>query len=148
MNEAYNFYRNAPKNYSLCFRADCPAAAECLRALAARDLTATSPNLPVVNPLLTHPEGGNQCRFFRKAEKVRVAYGFRQALSQLPAGKVRRARMHLRELVTRRNYYYLLNGEKPLYSNMQQKIAAILQANGLTADPAFDRYEWQYDWRK
>ncbi len=146
MDNDYNFYDQAPTNYSLCFKTDCATAGECLRSLAARDLTTDRFNLSIVNPLLANGAGGTACQFFRKAEKVRVAYGFKRAMAQIPAGKVRNVRFAVCGWVCQRNYYYLLRGEKPIFPDMQKKIASILTHNGLPAPVEFDRYEWQYEW--
>lgn len=146
MDNDYNFYQHAPRDYSLCFKTDCATAGTCLRALAARDLTTDAPNITIINPLLADTAGGTSCAYFRKAEQVRVAYGFKKALAQIPAGKVRAVRLEVCGLVCRRNYYYLLRGEKPIFPAMQKTIAAILQQNGLPAPVEFDRYEWHYEW--
>ena len=85
-------------------------------------------------------------KFFQKAEKMRVAYGFKRAMAQVPARHVRSVRSAICGLVCLRNYYYLLRGEKPMFPDMQEKIASVLQRNGLPAPVEFDCYEWQYEW--
>ena len=99
-----------------------------------------------LNPLLADTAGESACKFFRKAEKVRVAYGFKRAMAQIPAGKVRSVRSAICGLVCQRNYYYLLRGEKPMFPDMQAKIASILTRNGLPGSVEFDRYDWLYEW--
>lgn len=146
MEQEFNFCDHAPANFAFCFRTDCPMADSCLRGLAARDLTTTRRTLMVVNPLLAHPDGDKACAYFCKAEKLRVAYGFKRALAQVPSGKVYNVRAAICALVCQRNYYYLLKGEKPMFPDMQRRVEAILVRHGLTAPIEFDRYDWDYAW--
>ena len=147
MDNDYNFYQHAPRDYSLCFKTDCATAGTCLRARAARDLTTDAPNITVINPLLADTAGGTSCAYFRKAEKVRVAYGFKQAMALVPHGKARAVRYALQEYMCERDFYYLRRGDKPIYPEMQRRIAADLARAGAPAPIEFDRYEWRYDWR-
>ena len=146
MENDYNFFDNAPANFGLCLKSECASAGECLRGLAGRDLGKERVNLTIINPLLADTAGESACKFFRKAEKVRVAYGFKRAMAQIPAGKVRSVRSAICGLVCQRNYYYLLRGEKPMFPDMQAKIASILTRNGLPGSVEFDRYDWLYEW--
>ncbi len=148
METDYNFYDHAPGNFACCFKADCATAGECLRALAARDITTKAISVNIINPMLTNPAGGKQCAYFRKAERVRVAYGFRQALAKIEVGKVRSVRSAILGLVCQRNYYYLLRGEKPMFPEMQKKVENILARHGLPTPIEFDRYEWHYKWNE
>ena len=100
----------------------------------------------IVNPLRADTAGEATCPYFRKAERIAVAYGFKQAMSRLEAGKVRSVRAAICQLVCQRNYYYLLRGEKPIYPAMQEKISRILERHGASLPVEFDRYEWLYDW--
>ena len=146
METNYNFCDHAPGNFSFCFKSECAMAGECLRALVARDINTERKCISVINPLLANPVGGSSCAYFRKAERVRVAYGFRKALAKIESGKVGGVRTAMLGLVCQRNYYYLLSGEKPIFPAMQRKIENILCRYGLSAPIAFDRYEWHYEW--
>ena len=146
MDNNYNFCDNAPATFGFCFRTECVSAGECLRGLAARDLTRERTGIHIVNPLRADTAGEATCPYFRKAERIAVAYGFKQAMSRLEAGKVRSVRAAICQLVCQRNYYYLLRGEKPIYPAMQEKISRILERHGASLPVEFDRYEWLYDW--
>lgn len=143
-----NFCEHVPDNFSLCFKTDCATADKCLRSLATRNINKEKVNLSIINPLLANPAGEKSCAYFRKAEQVRVAYGFRQALAKIEAGKVRSVRSAIQRLVCQRNYYYLSRGEKPIYPKMQQQIANIFSQHGLPLPIEFDRYEWQHNWNE
>lgn len=45
MDNEYNFYDNAPANFSFCFKEECASTEECMRWLAARDLKKDRTNL-------------------------------------------------------------------------------------------------------
>ena len=145
--EAVNFYELAPSGYSLCLRPECASAHSCLRHLAGSGLTTSRYVVEVVNPLLASPEGEGKCPFFRPSEKVRVAYGFTQAMALVPHGKARAVRYALQEYMCERDFYYLRRGDKPIYPEMQRRIAADLAKAGAPTPVEFDRYEWRYDWR-
>lgn len=146
MNQDFNFCDNAPANFAFCFCTDCATADSCLRGLATRDLTTSRTNVIAVNPLLANKQGGASCCYYCKAEKQRVAYGFKRALAKVPSGEVAYVRDRVCALVCRRDYYYLLKGEKPMFPAMQRKVEAILVRHGLTAPIEFDRYDWRYNW--
>ena len=148
MKTDYDFCEHAPDSFSFCFKTDCASADKCLRALAARDLNKEKVNISIINPLLTNASGDAPCDYFCKAEQVRVAYGFKQAMAKIESGKVRNVRSAIQGLVCQRNYYYLLRGEKPIFPLMQKRIENILHQNGLPQPIEFDRYEWQYKWNE
>lgn len=146
MSNGYNFYDNAPRGYTLCLSAGCDSADHCLRQLAARDLSRKPMSVSVANPLLTDTKGEGACPFFRKAEKVRVAYGFKQAMSRIESGKVAGARAAIMAMTSQRNYYHLFSGDRPMLPDVQKRIEYVLQSYGVAAPVEFDRIEWRYQW--
>ncbi len=146
MEDTFNYFKNAPGDFSLCLKSGCATVNECLRGLAGRDLDRERLNLSVVNPLLADEKGGEACPFFRKEEKVRIAYGFKRAKAKVEAGQVRNLRSAICRWVCQRDYYYLLKGEKPISPEMQKKITAVLARCGAPEPIEFDRYEWKYLW--
>lgn len=146
MEENFNYYEAAPGNYSACFSAGCPRRGECLHALVARDIPLDKNTVLALNPKLTADVSTQACPFFRKAERVRVAYGFKAAMDRIPAGRARGLKWNMTDLFCTRNFYYLRRGDKPIYPDMQKRIAAALKENGLQGPMEFDRYEWEIDW--
>lgn len=146
MNDKVNFSKEAPEYFALCFQTNCVAADHCLRSLAARDLGKEPMIIRTVNPHLVNPKGGNTCRFFQTSEKVKIAYGFKWMMDNVPAGRIRPIRDAICSIVSRRTYYYLLNGTRPIQPDLQKKIGYILQMNGLSVPVMFDRYEQSYVW--
>lgn len=144
--DKYNFYDNAPRGYALCFNGGCASAEGCLRRLAGRDLGLEPMTVSTVNPLRADARGEGSCPFFRKAERVRIAFGFKQAMARVESGKVAGARAEIGSTTSRRNYYHLLSGDTPLSCGMQEHISAVLQRYGVPAPVEFDRTEWQYQW--
>lgn len=145
-NNHENFCINAPKTFCFCLCSDCTATQNCLRALAAKDLDETRETLYIVNPKLINKERGTSCRFYRSNEMIKIAYGFKKNLAQIESGKIGNVRSSLSNLMCQRNYYYYLNGEKPISPKLQQTITSILIQNGAVEPVEFDRYEWQYEW--
>lgn len=135
-----------PRSFAYCFCHDCASADECLRYLAKDTLAEAESIVKAVNPTHADKAGAGTCDYFRRGERVRVAFGFKQALKSLPVAGMETARNDIKALMSQRTYYYLLNGEKPISPEMQEKIATILERYGLPAEMEFDRYEWCHDW--
>lgn len=147
MDNNYNFCENAPADFCFCFKENCATAGDCLRALAAKDLTTDWGSVRIINPLIVDPAGGSACAYYSKAEKLRGAYGFGKAMAQVPHGRAGSVRSAICRYVCLRNYYYLLRGKKPMFPSMQRTVSRIFQIDGgLTSPIEFDRYEWQYKW--
>ena len=146
MKENFNYCENAPSGFCFCLKTDCSVASECLRGLAARDLSEKLSSVLVINPLLLKNEDGKTCRFFRKMERRKLAFGFKRAKSLLPSGRVAFVKEAICKHVCVRDYYYMLGGTKPMQPALQEKIAAILVENGVPAPIIFDRYEWKDFW--
>ncbi len=75
-----------------------------------------------------------------------MPFGFKQALASIPFGSVAKVRGAVIQLTSQRNYYHLLNGEKPIPGDLREKIAAILIQYGAPAPVVFDRYEYRAGW--
>ena len=146
MKKSYDFFSNSPVTFGLCFKSGCASADNCLRRLAFRDLNDSREKVIGVNPLIADTAGAGVCSLYRPAEPVRVAYGFSKALATVPKGRVKDVQRTICHNVCRRNYYYLLKGDKPLLPDMQRYVEDVLQQFGASVPVEFDRYESQYDW--
>lgn len=146
MKHDYNYFENAPGNFGLCFKNECASAADCLRALAARDASAVPDQLIVANPLQVDAAGKGNCPHFKSAETVRIAYGFINALGTVPGKHQKDVRKAILAHFCLRNYYHLRRGDKPMYPETQQLIASILTDHGAPSPVEFDRYEDSVNW--
>lgn len=147
MNEEFNYYDKAPRNYGACFKEGCASADNCLRALVGRDVSRSAQKLMVVNPHLANAAGEADCSFYVSGERIRIAFGFENALNLVPLGKAKEARNALIKLFTKRIYYKLLGGEVPINTKRQAQIASVLNSYGATLPIEFDRYEMCGKWR-
>ena len=145
MKKTYD-YTDAPSNFMKCLQTACPAADHCLRYLAAANIEESTPSLVVINPKQTVPSAGEQCPCYRSTDPVNYARGFRNVMQNISVKGAAAAADTLKSLLGQRNYYYYLNGEKPLNAEKQAVIQKVLLENGATEPITFDSYEERYDW--
>lgn len=134
-----------PETFPLCVVADCPVADKCLRRQALLQMDGPRRDIiTAINPLDLTP--GDECPHFRSAEPIRLAYGFRGALSAIPHGNVGLIRTEISKNFCQRNYYHLRNGERSMTPYEQELVAKILERHGAPAPVCFDRYVDDYQW--
>ena len=82
MEDEFN-YQAVPYGYTHCFNACCPKGEKCLHRLVAVHSTNQYPTLSVVNPNCI-PEDAKACPFYKSIRKIRVAWGVRALLDDVP----------------------------------------------------------------
>lgn len=134
-----------PETFALCVIGNCPVADNCLRRQALVQMDAPRRDvITTINPIGLAP--GADCPHFRSVEPIRIAYGFRGALSAIPHGNVGMLKTEISNHFCLRNYYHLRNGERSMTPNEQEVVAKILERYGATAPVRFDRYADDYQW--
>ena len=76
------------------------------------------------------------CPYYRPNKKVRYAAGFVSLLESLP----------LMRHFSRRTYYRVRKGERPLSPSEQQVVLNALKRCGVKEPKGFDAYFEEYDW--
>lgn len=137
-------YKLVPMGYAHCFNASCPRSGECLRHWAAGAATVAPEQIAVVNP--RRIASADSCPYFRCAQPVRMARGFRNALATVPSGQVKNVASAISRLYNQRYYYRMRRGEYALAPAQQEVISGILAAAGASLPIAFDYYETALDW--
>lgn len=141
MEKDFNYYK-VPPSFQVCFNDHCPHATDCLR----RQITAYIPSHltfgPAVYPTALGADGS--CRFFRKDEKTRLAWGFNKLLYNVrerDAAGIRRSLVSY--LGSRTAYYRYQHGEKLLTPEQQEWILDFFRQRGCT-DLEFEGYVTEY----
>ena len=134
-----------PKRWPLCGNGQCSKAGECLRHLAFQQVPQTVTRWQCVLPTAMEEDGG--CRYFRKAETVRMARGFKGFYNSIKNKYIQHeVRVRLTQhLGSKGSYYRYRDGERWMNPGLQQMIADMAQELGLDAAPIFDEYADYYD---
>ena len=136
-----------PEWWPLCGNSQCGRAGECLRHIAFVEVPEKITRWPCVLP--TAMKNG-ECSYFQKAEKVRMARGFKNLFRNIGN---KYAQHEIREELTdyfksKGTYYRYRDGERLLNPELQQMIAKIMQKHGVDDAPVFDEYCESYDYTK
>ncbi|NDV64873.1 DUF6078 family protein [Bacteroides sp. 224] len=138
-------YSQAPHNYTICLKRECPQASTCLRQLMEQSVPADIYCWAIISPkYLASLEG--TCPYYRSSTKVRYAKGFIKLLEALPHKQMQIAISHLIGHFSRRTYYRIRKGERLLSPTEQQKVMNILKNCGVTEPKEFDAYVYDYEW--
>ena len=136
-------FSKVPVSYQLCFNAQCPRSAECLRFLAGQHVPVTLPMGLAIYPSAVRD---GQCEFFRHNNPVRVAWGFGTIYPPLKPYFRSMARKAVRDMFgSEGTYYRYHHGERKLSPDQQQAIAELLKKFDYYGPVTFEHYEYSYD---
>lgn len=135
----------APYSYARCFNTQCTKADNCLHRLAALHDTTESPTIRIINPLCI-PADSSQCTFFQSARKVRVAWGIRHLLDEIPYKDIQPLKSQLIAYFGRGKYYRFYREECYLTPDDQNYIRQVFRQHGMQKEPVFEAYSEEYMW--
>lgn len=138
-------YSQVPPLYVHCFCHDCPQAADCLRHLAGLHCPDSVQQTVAVNPRYARSHAG-QCPRFQSNRLVRVAWGIRELLDNVPHKQAVALRKSLINHFGKNNFYRLQRKERGLSPADQQAVRRLFRFYGLTQEPAYEYYTESYDW--
>ncbi len=134
-----------PASYMVCMNSTCAKAETCLRHRGFREISPETVSVRVLSPL-RYPQGDDACAYYNSAAKVRVAWGIRGLLDNVPHNRVTAVRNALRAYFGRNKYYRIFRGELPLLPAEQDAIRDIFRENGIETSPAYDRFTEETCW--
>ena len=144
--------QDIPKNYVYCFASDeaCPQAGTCLHALAARVLTESGKNEPLliqcINPNYAK-QPADKCTFYRDSAPVRFARGMAHLFDELPLKQARAVRPRVMNCFSWRSIFFQARGgERLITPEEQEAIARVFRATGLGIEPKYDEYVSAIRW--
>ena len=85
-------YKDAPRDWAICFQNDCPLSDRCLRHAVAQLAPSTLTHHVTVLPAARQ---GDQCSLFASTEPVRIARGMTGIMKGIPSGKATDLRKEL-----------------------------------------------------
>ena len=134
-----------PNQYTLCLDRQCPKASTCLRQLAERSMPDETAYWQIITPRHLASLKGT-CPYYRPNKKVRYAAGFVSLLESLPHKQMLSVIPGLRRHFSRRTYYRVRKGERPLSPSEQQVVLNALKRCGVKEPKGFHAYFEEYDW--
>lgn len=136
-------YTQVPQTFPLCIHDACPLAEQCLRHLAWTALPASEEHVNIVNPKCAAP--GETCRFYRSAEPVIYARGFRGIQAKMLPAQYAKFSERLMKHFSRTSYFEHRRGTMLCSPSDIAYIRGVLDELGLF-DLEFDAYEERYNW--
>ena len=134
-----------PEQYKLCSNSACKKSENCLRQLCYRQLTKKDIGIYVLNPLL-FPKENEECPYFKTDKKIKLAWGTKNILDDIPSKKATEIKKELLLKYGRTKYYQFYRSEKPLFPADRQIFSKIFQKNGIETEIKYERYTEDYDW--
>ena len=127
-----------PKTFALCIHEQCPLAERCLRRMAWSAVVDGEELFTIISPSYAVP--GEECRYFRSAERVVYARGFRGMQAHMLPGQYVAFSQRLISHFSRNSYYERRRGERLCSPKDMVYIREVLAELGL-AHLEFDAYE-------
>ena len=134
-----------PTDYMICLNSVCPRAQTCLRHLYSMRYPAGQSYVIAFNPLL-YPKENEDCVRYRPERKIRMAWGIKNLIRNLPHERAQRIKSDMLARFGRSRYYRFFREELPLTPDEQTDVHAIFRKNGVETAPEYARYSEETDW--
>lgn len=144
MNDEFN-YKSVPSGFAHCLQNKCSKAGKCLRNIAAQNVTTEYPYMTIVKPVCI-PADGEQCPYFRPAEKIRVAWGVTRIFDNVPHKDATELKNRIIGHFGRSRYYRFYRKEYCITPEDQALIRKLFRQKGFQEEVSFDAYSEEYKW--
>ena len=134
-----------PEQYKLFSNSACKKSENCLRHLCYRQITKNDIGIYVLNPLL-FPKEKEECPYFKTDKKIKLAWGTKNILDDIPNKKASEIKRELLVKFGRTKYYQFYRSENPLFPSDQQIFTKIFQKNGIETEIKYERFTEDYNW--
>lgn len=139
-------YKEAPKEYAICWHSDCPRAATCLHQLACQPLMEEQAILRLINP--NHCTKDEHCPYYRDSSPVTYARGFTNMQKRMFPDQYQTFMSILMKRFGRTPYFERRRGEIAMPPKEQEIVLRALRQAGVTEDLKFDQYEENVNWHE
>ena len=135
-------YEDVPRNWAICFHAECPIADKCLRRHAATLAPEGLSHHECVLPAARQDDG---CTMYVPDEPVAIARGMTHIFKGVASFDVPRLRKMLEACFgSRAQYYRYRAGRFEITPEQQALVAAAFRKMGYTEPPVFDHTSVRY----
>lgn len=142
--ETFN-YNQVPFGFEHCLLAHCPKADCCLRRYAALHAPQETAFFVVVNPNAL-PKNLELCTRFLSMKPVRMAWGIKGFLDQIPLQVAKDIRRILIAHFSKTLFYRIQRKEKPVRPEDQDFIRRVFVEHGVLQEPVYEFYTYEYKW--
>ena len=133
------------KSYLVCFIESCPLHDQCLRWLVGRYADPRLPAFNAVNPVNSR-NGGEECRMFRRAQRVVMKRGFTNMYHEMPGYVEHRIRRDLIAAFGRKQYFEMRKGDRLVTPDQQQTILDTCRHHGWQGPIVYDGEQESWAW--
>ncbi len=139
-------YQSVPYDYAHCFIPQCAQSANCLRHLVAAHSTSQNATLSIINPHCI-PADTSVCPYFKSTRKLRMAWGIKHLLNNVPYKYGSSIRQQLISHFGKTAYYRIYREERVLLPEEQAYVRQLFRQYGIEEEPRFEKYsdEYYYD---
>lgn len=131
-----------PRSFALCIHEQCPMANSCLRRMVWDTVVEKEERFSIISPSRTVP--GENCSYFRSAERAIYARGFRGMQAQMLPAQYMAFSQRLTSYFSRNCYFERRRGDRLCSPKDIAYIREVLAEIGLPA-LEFDAYEEHYN---
>ena len=138
-------YESVPDHYTHCFNEQCDRSEKCMRRFAAQHSNSSRPVIRVISPVC-FPEDVNTCSYFHPIRKIRMAWGVKKLLDNVPSKDAKALKAQIISYFGRTHYYRVYRKEHGITPEQQTVVRHLLHSKGILGEPAFDSYSEVYKW--
>jgi hypothetical protein len=138
-------YSTAPYYYRHCFNQRCAKCEACLRYQAAQHCASRRETIFVINPALI-PADTDACPHFHPIRRVRVAWGVRQIVDNIPFKDAKEIKKDIIDHFGEGGFYRRQRKESGLTPKDQDAIRKFFHRKGYTEEPVYEYYTDDFDW--
>lgn len=134
-----------PDSFARCLNEKCKQANSCLRRLALLQTTPETHYFSIVNPASVSQDAA-KCPFFVSSRKLRMAWGMKHLLDNVPYKTAYSLRYNLLAYYGKSHYYCCFRGERYITPTEQAYIRNLFLQYGIKEEPVYDDYTEEYSW--
>lgn len=134
-----------PEFFARCLNEKCTQADSCLRRLALSQTTPETRIFSIINPE-SIPQDTTKCTSFISSRKLRMAWGMKHLLDNVPYKTAYSIRNNLIGYYGKSHYYCCFRGERYITPTEQAYIRKLFLQYGIKEEPVYDDYTEEYNW--
>lgn len=138
-------YGRVPGNYAQCLNQQCAQSQKCTRRLVAEHYVSKQSTISIINPNCI-PEDTNTCPYFHVVRKIRMAWGVKRLLDNVPLKDAKILKAQMLHYFGRNIYYSLYRKERGITPEQQEYIRQIFRNKSIIEEPTFEFYTEEYQW--
>lgn len=137
--------RTKPLDYALCNNSSCAQKDKCLRYIFFDSEAREKSSVRIISPYACST-ADQTFKFFAHNEKVKIGWGMKKLLDDVPSKKATAIRDELINIFNRPKYYRLRNAELPITPKIHEQIKSVFKKHEVEAEPSYDEISEDFVW--